>query len=106
MGTAVLLWITGSLAASFAGMFVILFGLALLVPAATVGLSRCAGLVYTKLFGRLGAIAARTVDRASEPHQRRHRSADGGAIRHHRCGRDDRWLPRHRRPLAGSDVAG
>ncbi len=64
MGTADLLLITSSLPASFAGMFVILFGMALLVPAATVGLSRGTGLVYTALFGRLGAIAARTVDRS------------------------------------------
>jgi putative ABC transport system permease protein len=64
IGTAILVWITDSLAASFVGMFVVLFGLALLVPAATVGLSRGAGVLYTALFGRLGSIAARTVDRA------------------------------------------
>jgi putative ABC transport system permease protein len=63
-GTAVLLLVTGSLTASFAGMFMVLFGLALLVPAATVGLSRAIGIVYAMAFGRLGAIAARTVDRA------------------------------------------
>jgi putative ABC transport system permease protein len=64
VGAAILLAVTDSLAASFAGMFAILFGLALLVPAATVALCRLASPGLGAVFGRLGVIAARTVDRA------------------------------------------
>ncbi len=55
------LLITNYLPASFAGLFLIVIGLALLVPGATVGLMRAAGPVLDRAAGVLGRVAARTV---------------------------------------------
>lgn len=64
LGTTVL-WLSGrSLALSFVGMFMILVGLACLVPAATSGLMWLASAVFRLSDGTLGRIAARTVTRA------------------------------------------
>jgi putative ABC transport system permease protein len=63
-GGAVLLAFPRSLAASFAGLFGIVVGLALLAPAATVLLMRGAGPVASVAAGVLGRIAARTITRA------------------------------------------
>ena len=55
---------TGSLLLSFAGLFAIVLGLALLTPAGTAGLMALLGPLAGALFGTLGRLAARTVTRA------------------------------------------
>ncbi len=64
LGTAGLVWVTHPVTASFAAMFAVLFGLALLTPAATVFACRLARPVLKLAAGQLGAMAARTIDRA------------------------------------------
>jgi len=59
-GTALLLGLP-HLVSSFGGLFAILLGLALLTPAATVGLMRGAAPVMGRLLGLLGRMAARGV---------------------------------------------
>lgn len=59
-GTVLLLVLPG-LVPSFAGLFAVLLGLALLTPAATVGLMRGAGPAMGALLGLLGRMAARGV---------------------------------------------
>jgi putative ABC transport system permease protein len=63
-GAATLAALPRSLVASFAGLFGIVLGLALLAPAATVGLMRVAGPAAAALAGPLGRMAARTVTKA------------------------------------------
>jgi putative ABC transport system permease protein len=63
-GASALLLAARSLALSFAGLFGIVLGLALVSPAATVGLTRLALPLGALLFGTLGRLAARTVQRA------------------------------------------
>ncbi|MCC6192370.1 MAG: ABC transporter permease [Anaerolineales bacterium] len=63
-GTALLLVIQRSLVASFAGLFLIVIGIALTVPLATISLMRLAGPVLFRLTGVLGRLAARTVVKA------------------------------------------
>jgi putative ABC transport system permease protein len=53
-----------SLALSFAGLFAIVLGLALVAPLATVGAMAVAGPLGGRLFGTLGRLAARTVTRS------------------------------------------
>jgi putative ABC transport system permease protein len=60
-GAATLAALPRSLVASFAGLFGIVLGLALLAPAATVGLMRVAGPAASALAGPLGRLAAGTV---------------------------------------------
>jgi len=60
VGTALLLAFPG-LVPSFAGLFAVLLGLALLTPAVTVGLMRGAAPVMGAFFGLLGRMAARGV---------------------------------------------
>jgi putative ABC transport system permease protein len=64
LGAAVLLLVTHSLPASFAGLFVIVIGLALVVPGATVVLMRAATPVLKRTAGVIGEVAARTVVKA------------------------------------------
>lgn len=60
--SAGLLWLSGkSLALSFAGIFGILVGLAMLTPAATVAIMRLAAPALGRAAGILGRMAARTV---------------------------------------------
>ena len=61
LGGFLLLGVTQSLYASFAGLFAIVIGLAVAVPAATVLLMRLAGPILYRLTGLLGRMAARTV---------------------------------------------
>jgi putative ABC transport system permease protein len=61
LGALALLGIQRSLAASFGGLFAIVIGLALAVPAATTALMRLAAPVLNCLVGVLGRMAARTV---------------------------------------------
>jgi putative ABC transport system permease protein len=62
---ATLLALAGrSLALSFAGLFAIILGLALVAPLATVGAMAIAGPVGGRLVGTLGPLAARTVTRS------------------------------------------
>ncbi|MCC7359831.1 MAG: ABC transporter permease [Anaerolineales bacterium] len=61
MGAAALLLIQRSLVASFAGLFAIVIGLALVVPVATQALMAAAGPLLRRLTGVLGGMAARTV---------------------------------------------
>jgi putative ABC transport system permease protein len=63
-GAATLAALPRSLVASFAGLFGIVLGLALLAPAATVGLMRVAGPAASALVGPLGRLAAGTVTKA------------------------------------------
>lgn len=63
-GTALLLGVTDSLLAAFAGLFLIVIGLALAVPQATAGLMALAAPALRRLVGVLGGIAARTVVKA------------------------------------------
>ena len=63
-GVLALLVITRSLVASFTGLFLIVIGLALLVPLATVAGMRLAGPLLDRLIGVLGRVAARTVVRS------------------------------------------
>ena len=61
----VLLMLAGrSLALSFAGLFAIVLGLALVAPLATVGSMAVAGPIGGRLVGTLGRLAARTVTRS------------------------------------------
>ncbi|MGE5127818.1 MAG: ABC transporter permease, partial [Betaproteobacteria bacterium] len=63
-GGALLLAATRSLLASFAGLFGIVLGFALVVPLATVGAMRLAAPVAGRLAGTLGRLAVRTVARS------------------------------------------
>jgi len=64
LGIAILLLITNSLIASFAGLFILVIGLALAVPQATVWLMALAAPLLKRTVGVLGEIAARTVTKA------------------------------------------
>ena len=64
LGAGFLAGAGGSLPSSFAGLFAIVLGLALLTPAGTTGLMRLAAPLAGALFGTLGRLAARTVARA------------------------------------------
>ncbi len=64
LGVAALLLITASLVAAFAGLFLIVIGLALAVPQATVWLMTLAAPLLRRGAGVLGALAARTVVKA------------------------------------------
>lgn len=64
LGGALLAVSTRSLAASFAGLFAIVLGLALLAPLATVVLMSLATPLLGRLAGTLGRLAARTVTRS------------------------------------------
>ncbi|HSD26902.1 MAG TPA: FtsX-like permease family protein, partial [Vicinamibacteria bacterium] len=61
LGAAVLVLFPTSLAASFAGLFGVVLGLALLTPAATLLLMAVLGPVASLFVGTLGRLAARTV---------------------------------------------
>ncbi len=61
LGTALELLFTSSLFTAFSGLFAIILGLALLVPATTVGLMHLLGPTLNHAGGVLGRIAARTV---------------------------------------------
>jgi putative ABC transport system permease protein len=63
-GASTLAALPRSLPASFAGLFGIVLGLALLTPAATVGLMRVAGPAASALVGPLGRLAAGTVTKS------------------------------------------
>jgi putative ABC transport system permease protein len=63
-GTGVILASGRSILASFGGLFAILLGLALAVPAVIRGLMLPAGSSLYRLVGALGRVAARTVDAA------------------------------------------
>ncbi len=63
-GTGVILISGRSILASFGGLFAILLGLALAVPAVIRGLMLPAGSTLYRLVGTLGRVAARTVDAA------------------------------------------
>lgn len=64
LGIALLFLLPASLTASFAGMFGIVLGVALLVPQLTVWLMALAGGGLRWIFGVVGGISARTVVRA------------------------------------------
>jgi putative ABC transport system permease protein len=64
VGTGVILVSGRSILASFGGLFAILLGLALTVPAVIRGLMLPAGSTLYRLVGTLGRVAARTVDAA------------------------------------------
>jgi putative ABC transport system permease protein len=64
IGALALLLITRSLVASFTGLFLLVIGLALIVPWATVALMGAASPVLKRLAGVIGEIAARTVVKA------------------------------------------
>jgi putative ABC transport system permease protein len=64
LGGLVLALATRSLALSFAGLFALVAGTALLAPAVTVGAMAVAGPLGGRLFGTLGRLAARTVTRS------------------------------------------
>jgi putative ABC transport system permease protein len=64
LGGLVLALATRSLALSFAGLFAVVAGAALLAPAATVGAMAVAGPLGGRLFGTLGRLAARTITRS------------------------------------------
>ncbi len=64
LGAAALLLIDRSLVASFAGLFAIVIGLALVVPVATQLLMSVAGPLLRRTTGVLGGMAARTVTKA------------------------------------------
>ncbi|MCS6805119.1 MAG: FtsX-like permease family protein [Blastocatellia bacterium] len=61
LGAALLAWPSRNLLMSYGAFFVIILGCALLTPAATVGLMRALGSHMRRLFGILGAMAARDV---------------------------------------------
>jgi putative ABC transport system permease protein len=61
VGAALLAFVPSSLIASFAGLFAVVLGMALLAPAATVGLMRLIGPLAGAGAGTLGRLAARTV---------------------------------------------
>ena len=63
-GTALLLAATRSLILSFAGLFGIVLGIALLTPLVTIGLMRAATPLTSLVAGSLGRIATRTVVKA------------------------------------------
>ncbi len=60
-GTGLLVWGGEGLGASFGGLFAVLFGLALVTPAATLGLTALATPLSGLLFGQLGRMAARGI---------------------------------------------
>ena len=60
-GAALLAWVPSSLVASFAGLFAVVLGMALVAPATTVALMAVAGPVAATAVGTLGRLAARTV---------------------------------------------
>jgi len=60
-GTAALLLPSQSLALGFAGLFALLLGATLLSPAATVGLVRLCQPAFSRVFGLVGRLAARSV---------------------------------------------
>jgi putative ABC transport system permease protein len=64
VGVVLLIVFDQSLVASFAGMFAILLGIALLVPWLTIVVMRAAGWVLRRAVGVLGGISARTVTNA------------------------------------------
>jgi putative ABC transport system permease protein len=64
LGGTLLAWAGRSLAVSFAGLFAIVLGLALVAPLATVGAMAIAGPLGDRLVGTLGRLAARTVTRS------------------------------------------
>lgn len=64
LGAGLLARASGSLPSSFAGLFAIVLGMALLTPLGTTGLMRLATPLAGALFGTLGRLAARTVARA------------------------------------------
>jgi putative ABC transport system permease protein len=64
IGALALLLITRSLVASFTGLFLLVIGLALIVPWATVALMGAASPVLKRLAGVIGEIAARTLVKA------------------------------------------
>jgi len=63
-GVLVLVGLPGSLSASFGGLFLILIGLALLVPWLTVQFTRLVQGLLVRFFGSLGSIAAGTIRRS------------------------------------------
>lgn len=64
LGAVALLGLPESLVASFAGLFAIVVGLALVSPAITVAFMRAAGPLASAFVGTLGRLAARTVTRS------------------------------------------
>jgi putative ABC transport system permease protein len=64
LGTCVLLGLPRSLVMSFAGLFLIVLGLAFVTPVATLVLMEGAGPLAAVIAGTLGRLAARTVTRA------------------------------------------
>ena len=64
IGTSTELLITNNIFFSFGGLFAIILGLALIVPAATVGLMQLLGGPLDRVAGVLGRVAARTVVKA------------------------------------------
>ncbi|MGA9532268.1 MAG: FtsX-like permease family protein [Anaerolineales bacterium] len=63
-GVGLLVVFDRSLVASFAGMFAILLGIALMVPVLTIAMMRAAGWALRRTVGVLGGISARTVTNA------------------------------------------
>ncbi len=84
VGAGLLAFVPTSLIASFAGLFAVVMGMALLAPAATVLLMAVAGPAAAMAVGTLGRLAARTVTTSGRAHRRGHGRADGGGLRHHR----------------------
>src|SRR5206468_11012251 len=64
LGAGTLVWLPRSLVMSFAGLFAIVLGLALVTPLVTLLFMRGAGPLAGAAVGTLGRLAARTVTRA------------------------------------------
>ena len=103
LGTALLGVFPRSLGASFAGLFAIVLGLALLVPLATVAAMSLARPARGPRGGNAGK--DRDPDRGPlrRPHRGRRGRPHGRGVGHDRRGPHDPGLPRHRRELARSE---
>lgn len=64
LGVGVLVGVRADLTANFAGMFLILFGVAMMVPLATLAMMWTADALLARWLGPLGSLGARTVTKA------------------------------------------
>ena len=95
-----------ALTISFAGIFLVTVGFALLAPGVTLLLMRGAVPVTNRLFGVIGRLAPRSITGALSRTAVAIAALDGRRLGRHRRRADGGQLPQHRRDLARPDAVG
>ena len=95
---------TNSLIVSFASLFSVVVGGALLTPIVLIAAMRLLTPLMSAIFGVLGRMATRAVESLAQPDGGRRRRADGRRERDRRRQRDDRLVPLDGQRLARYDA--